>query len=59
MTPKHEPRSMARTVGYVVLVCLGVRLAAALIEPVLPALLALGGAVFIFSLLFRGPHYRK
>jgi uncharacterized membrane protein YjgN (DUF898 family) len=42
----------------VVLVALGLPVAAALIEPVVPTLLGIAMLVLIIKFILRGPHYR-
>lgn len=50
---------LIRGVGLVLAVCVGVRIAAALIEPVLPSLVVLGVLLLILSFMFRGVFFRK
>lgn len=48
-----------KAVGAVLLVCVGVRVAAAIIEPVLPAVIVIAVLVLILSRLIGGPRSRK
>lgn len=50
--------SVVRAIGIVLVVCIGVRIAAAIIEPVFPALITLAVVVFVLSRLLGGPGFR-
>lgn len=47
--------AVARAAGIVLLVCVGVRVASAIIEPVLPAVAVITVAVLLLSRLLGGP----
>lgn len=46
---------LTRAAGVVLLVCIGVRVAGAIIEPVLPAVVMIAVAILILSRLLGGP----
>ena len=49
---------LLQAIGVVVLVCVGVRVAAWLIAPLLPALLVLAVIASLFAYMVGGPRYR-
>ena len=53
MSEKPSSNQLVRGLGLVVLVCIGVRIAAELVAPVLPGLLVIAALVFIISFIFR------
>lgn len=59
MNPVPPNRSLIHSVGVILAVCLGVRLGAELVEPILPSLLTLACLIGVLSLLFRGPRFRR
>lgn len=47
--------ALTKAAGVVLLVCVGVRVAAAIIEPILPAIVIIAVAILILSRIFGGP----
>ncbi len=56
---RHEGNPLVRGTIHVAVICVAVRIAAAIIEPVLPVVLTVAVVVLVGALLFRGGHYRR